>query len=149
MVYKPCIGTRYCNNNCPYKVRRFNYLSFQGDLTPLEKMVMNPEVTVRGRGVMEKCTFCIQRISGVKITAKNGGRSIKDGDITPACAQACPTQAIVFGDLNDARSRVARMQAHQRAYPMLAELNTRPRLHYLARLRNPAEGMKRGTVTEA
>jgi len=146
MVYNRCIGTRYCNNNCPYKVRRFNWFNNQKHQSDLEVMIYNPDVTVRSRGVMEKCTFCLQRIQSVRIQARNeqvrgengraAGRLIRDGEIVPACAQACPTRAIDFGDLNDPESRVHRKHASPRAYRMLAEFNVRPRTAYLARVRN-------------
>jgi molybdopterin-containing oxidoreductase family iron-sulfur binding subunit len=136
MVYNRCIGTRYCSNNCPYKVRKFNYFAYNRKITEIEKMRMNPEVTVRSRGVMEKCTFCVQRIQSVKIRARNDGRAVMDGEITPACAQACPTQAIVFGDLNDPNSRVAQRFTDSRTYSMLDEIMTLPRLKYMARVRN-------------
>jgi len=150
MVYNRCIGTRYCSANCPYKVRRFNYLNFHLDkveATPFQTvtdkkkllmhMVFNPEVTVRARGVMEKCTFCVQRIQNVKIKAKNVKRSIADGEIKTACQQTCPASAITFGDLNDPTSLVAKDHALPRAYSILVELNNRPRVRYLARIRNP------------
>jgi molybdopterin-containing oxidoreductase family iron-sulfur binding subunit len=136
MVYNRCVGTRYCSNNCPYKVRRFNYWNnHRNEQAPLT-MIYNPDVTMRSRGVMEKCTFCIQRINAVKIRAKNDRRPIRDGEIVPACAQACPTRAIHFGDLNDETSEVAARHHDERAYALLEELNTRPANRYQARLRN-------------
>ena len=141
MTYNRCIGTRYCSNNCPYKVRRFNFLRFQDWETPQLKLLRNPEVTVRSRGVMEKCTYCVQRINNVRIEAEkaNGGkgREIRDGEIVTACEAACPSEAIVFGNANDPKSRVAKLKAQQRNYSLLGELNARPRTTYLAAVRNP------------
>jgi len=137
MVYNRCVGTRYCANNCPYKVRRFNFYHYTKDVPEVTRLAFNPEVTVRSRGVMEKCTYCVQRIQNVKIQAKNDGRPLADGDIRPACQQTCPTQAIRFGDLNDTASAVSRLHGDHRAYSLLGELNTKPRTAYLARVTNP------------
>jgi molybdopterin-containing oxidoreductase family iron-sulfur binding subunit len=138
MAYNRCVGTRYCANNCPYKVRRFNFLEYTAHRKEPESLVYNPEVTVRPRGVMEKCSFCIQRIQDGKVRAKVERRPLRDGEITPACAAACPAQAIVFGDLKDPASRVARLSDSNRGYKVLEELGVRPAITYLANLSNPA-----------
>jgi molybdopterin-containing oxidoreductase family iron-sulfur binding subunit len=148
MVYNRCVGTRYCLNNCPYKVRRFNFMLFSDYETPSLKPMRNPDVTVRSRGVMEKCTFCIQRINAARIQAEveevhlqqsdpNAKRTIRDGEVITACQQACPTEAIVFGDINNANSRVAKAKAQPRNYGALSDINTRPRLTYIANVINP------------
>ena len=138
MAYNRCVGTRYCANNCPYKVRRFNFLEFTAQKTEPESLVYNPEVTVRPRGVMEKCTFCVQRIQDARIRAKGENRPVLDGEISPACAAACPSQAIAFGDLKDPKSLVAQLARSKRGYKVLEEVGARPAITYLADLKNPA-----------
>jgi molybdopterin-containing oxidoreductase family iron-sulfur binding subunit len=163
MTYNRCIGTRYCANNCPYKVRRFNWFKYHdnrqfADVNPamntdLGKMVLNPDVTVRSRGVMEKCSFCVQRIQLGKLTAKKERRPVKDGEVTTACAAACSTGAIVFGDMNDPESKVSKLlkirplykdrkyvndkdSDNPRAYSVLEEIDVRPNIFYLSKIRN-------------
>jgi Fe-S-cluster-containing dehydrogenase component len=142
-VYNRCVGTRYCANNCPYKVRRFNWFDYPRE-DRLQNLVLNPNVTVRSRGVMEKCTFCVQRIEEAKIEARRTGEPIADGSLMTACQQVCPSQAIVFGDLNDPKSRVAAQGRSPRAYRVLDELNTRPAVRYLEVVRQPTTEVKRG-----
>jgi molybdopterin-containing oxidoreductase family iron-sulfur binding subunit len=145
MIYNRCVGTRYCSNNCPYKVRRFNFFQYADYETQTLKLLHNPDVTVRSRGVMEKCTYCVQRINAGRIQAQKEQRSIRDGEVVTACQQACPTGAIIFGNLNDPTAQAVKMKASPLSYGLLEELNTRPRTTYLAKLKNPnpalAEGM--------
>jgi molybdopterin-containing oxidoreductase family iron-sulfur binding subunit len=141
MVYNRCVGTRYCSNNCPYKVRRFNFLLYQDWNTPQYKLMRNPEVTIRSRGVMEKCTFCTQRISMARIEAEKEGRKIRDGEVTTACQSVCPANAITFGDLHDKESKIYKAKKDHRDYKLLNELNTQPRTTYLAAIKNPNREM--------
>jgi Fe-S-cluster-containing dehydrogenase component len=144
MIYNRCVGTRFCSNNCPYKVRRFNWFDYNAELSETERMAKNPDVTVRARGVMEKCTFCVQRIREAQIGAKLEGRPLRDGEVRTACQQACPTGAIVFGSLNDPGSEVLRSREEPRSYAVLHELGTEPRVRYLARITNPNPELQGG-----
>jgi molybdopterin-containing oxidoreductase family iron-sulfur binding subunit len=163
MTYNRCIGTRYCMNNCPYKVRRFNYFDYnagtlknqyepnllRAPMNDLEALQKNPQVSIRMRGVMEKCTYCVQRIEIGRVTAeRDGNRRIRDGEITPACAQACPTQALVFGNIRDPRSRVSILYGQRRCYGLLdEELGTLPRTRYLPKISNPNPALAEVTYT--
>jgi molybdopterin-containing oxidoreductase family iron-sulfur binding subunit len=149
MVYNRCVGTRYCSNNCPYKVRRFNFLLYSDVYGWDDKNIAlahNPDVTVRTRGVMEKCSYCVQRISAAKIEADKDNRAIADGEIVTACQQACPASAITFGNINDKTSRVAKLHADERTYQVLADQNTRPRTRYVAAVLNLNEELEQGPV---
>jgi molybdopterin-containing oxidoreductase family iron-sulfur binding subunit len=137
MIYNRCIGTRYCSNNCPYKVRRFNYYNWSKTLPTTTQMAQNPNVTVRSRGVMEKCSYCIQRIRQVNKQVNVEERTIEEGEILTACQQACPAKAITFGNLMDPESAVSIAKQSDRRYELLAELNVKPRTSYLGRIRNP------------
>ena len=149
MVYNRCVGTRYCSNNCPYKVRRFNFLLFSDFETESLKLMRNPDVTVRSRGVMEKCSYCVQRITAAKIAADKGNREIRDGEVVTACQQACPTGAIVFGNINDKASKVRKLKLQQRNYGVLADLNTRPRTTYIAEVFNPNPELAEARIEHA
>ncbi|MGZ3460949.1 MAG: 4Fe-4S dicluster domain-containing protein, partial [Archangium sp.] len=144
MVYNRCVGTRYCSNNCPYKVRRFNYLDDHRKVDELEKLRFNPDVTVRSRGVMEKCTYCVQRIERARIEAPKARKPIDTASLQSACAQVCPTEAIVFGSLHEEGSEVSRRHRDERHYEVLHELGTRPRTAYLARIKNPNPELEHG-----
>ena len=148
MTYNRCIGTRYCANNCPYKVRRFNFFEYADKNTESLKLMHNPDVTVRNRGVMEKCTFCVQRINQARITAKKEDREIKDGEIVTACQSACPTEAIAFGNLKKSNSQVSKLKATSLNYGLLTELNTEPRVTYLAKLNNPNPTLKTSRLSK-
>jgi len=149
MAYNRCVGTRYCSNNCPYKVRRFNFLLYQDFDTPQFSPMRNPDVTVRSRGVMEKCTYCVQRINQARGEAIREERAIRDGEVLTACQSACPTDAIVFGDINDPKSRVAQQKASKLNYGLLDDLNTKPRTTYLAVVKNPNPALAPAKAPEA
>ncbi|MBY0372029.1 4Fe-4S dicluster domain-containing protein, partial [bacterium] len=144
MVYNRCVGTKYCSNNCSWHARRFNFFEYTNTITPTTKMVQNPDVTVRSRGVMEKCTYCVQRISSARIQAKNEGRKIQDGEVVTACQAACPSQSITFGDISDPKSLVSLAKAQGTNYALLGELNTRPRTSYLGKVNNPNPALDAG-----
>jgi molybdopterin-containing oxidoreductase family iron-sulfur binding subunit len=148
MVYNRCVGTRFCSNNCPYKVRRFNWFNYRHEVAETVRMVMNPDVTVRERGVMEKCSFCVQRIRRSQIAAQVEGRAVHDGEVVTACQQACPTRAIVFGSYTDPAAQVVQTRAQPRRYSVLHELGTRPRVEYLARITNPNPALEKGGAVE-
>jgi len=149
MVYNRCVGTRYCSNNCPYKVRRFNFLLYSDYETESLKLMRNPDVSVRSRGVMEKCSYCVQRISAAKIDADKENRAVRDGEVVTACQQACPASAISFGNLNDKQSKIANLHADERSYQVLADLNTRPRTKYVAAVLNPNSELQDAPVEHA
>jgi molybdopterin-containing oxidoreductase family iron-sulfur binding subunit len=144
MIYNRCVGTRFCSNNCPYKVRRFNFFNYNAGKAPSMALLMNPDVTVRARGVMEKCTYCVQRIRESEIAARREQRRIADGEIATACQQTCPTGAISFGDIADPATAVARSRRNGRLYAVLHDLGTEPRTRYLARITNPNPELHRG-----
>jgi molybdopterin-containing oxidoreductase family iron-sulfur binding subunit len=144
MVYNRCVGTRFCSNNCPYKVRRFNWFDYNGEIAETERMAKNPEVTIRSRGVMEKCTFCVQRIREAEISAGIAGRPLRGDEVKTACQQACPTNAIVFGSLSERDSEMMQRRDEPRSYSVLEQLGTVPRVQYLARIRNPNPSLETG-----